>query len=219
MTKIKICGLTEPEAAKAAAEAGADYLGVVLAPSHRQLSPEKARELCAGIHRSEHQPPVVGVFVNAPAAEVNGTADYCRLDLVQLSGDESWRYCREIDYPIIKVIHITAGMGLRQILGEIDMGYQTPLKYKPLFLLDSGGGNAYGGSGISFDWRLAGEVAARFPVFVAGGLNPDNVTELITKARPWGVDVSSGVESDGVKDSHKIRGFIEAIKQVEARRP
>jgi phosphoribosylanthranilate isomerase len=200
MIKIKICGLTDIEAAKAAVESGADFLGMVLAPSRRQLSLKDAKKLADGIHQLKQPPPLIGVFANALASEVNTAASLCNLDLVQLSGDESWRYCRQIEYPIVKVIHIKDDTEPKHVLNEMAMGLQTPLKTTPLFLLDSSGGNYGGGSGITFDWQLATTVATQFPVIIAGGLNSSNVTELINKVRPWGVDVKRGINCYPMKE-------------------
>jgi phosphoribosylanthranilate isomerase len=215
VTKVKICGLCEIEHALAAAEAGADFLGLVFAPSRRQVSPEKALRLVEAVHGLSAPPSVVGVFVNAAAQEVNHIADYCRLNWVQLSGDESWRYCREIERPIIKTIHVPAGKKIKVILSNIDTGYRLYSRDELICLLDSRVGDMYGGTGQAFSWQLAREVSASFPVIIAGGLTPDNVSQLIREVQPWGVDVSSGVETGRVKSVERIRAFITAVRSVD----
>ncbi len=147
--------------------------------------------------------------------EVNETAEYCRLDYVQLSGNEDRDYCKDIDFPVIKVIHVHNGCLAEEVIKEIEEGYKASLKHKPLFLLDTAKSNYFGGTGQAFDWNLAAEIAAVYPVIVAGGLMPDNVSQLIKTANPWGVDVSSGVESGGIKDMQKVRSFINTVRKTK----
>jgi phosphoribosylanthranilate isomerase len=213
--QVKICGLTEIEQAIVAAEAGADYLGLVFASSRRQVIPEKAAEVANAIHRIKTPASLVGVFVNSPVQEVNRTADMFNLDWVQLSGAETWEYCLGIKKPIIKAIHISAGDSVSDVICYLKEGYSVRPKDRLMYLLDTHVEGAYGGTGIKFNWRLAEKIAAEFPVIVAGGLTPENVGQLISTVKPWGVDVSSGVETSGKKDIYKIKEFIRRAKTQE----
>ncbi len=215
MIRVKICGLSEVEHALVASQSGADFLGLVFAPSRRQVSPGKALPLVEAIHSLKKHPALVGVFVNAPVKEVNRIADRCQLDWVQLSGDETWQYCQEIMKPLIKVIHVSTKQKPDELLSEVERGYQLLPKRELICLLDAPVRETYGGTGQVFDWQLAREVSARFPLMVAGGLTPGNVGQMVKKVRPWGVDVSTGVETDGRKDISKISAFIQAVRKTE----
>ena len=212
MTRIKICGLSEIQHVLAAAEAGADFIGLVFAPSRRQVSTKKALQLVEAVCSLKLRPGMVGVFANSAADEVNRIADYCHLDRVQLSGDETWHYCQQIERPIIKAVHISNNQTAEEIVSEIATGYQLLHQHDFVCLLDSEVANTYGGTGQTFDWQLAKKVSARFPVLIAGGLTPNNVGQMVKEIQPWGVDVSSGVETNGQKDTVKIKAFIQVAR-------
>lgn len=217
MTQVKICGIRDKVHALAATEAGADFIGLVFAPSRRQVSTSEARQIVDAMRKSGCVVKTVGVFVNTPASQVNAIADLCHLDWVQLSGDETWEYCLKVNRPIIKA----ARLGERSsddICTELALGAKMLSTQVFVGLLDSKVEGRYGGTGITFDWGLAQLVATRFPVMMAGGLTPENVAEAIQMVAPWGVDVSSGVEIEGVKDIARIRAFIEAARGADARR-
>jgi phosphoribosylanthranilate isomerase len=217
MTRIKICGIKEEAHALAAAEAGADFIGLVFAPSPRRVTPTRVEKIVAALKKSRARTEVVGVFVNTPLGQVKNIADACHLDWVQLSGDEPWQYCRELDMPIIKAVRVSRHQHPEPILTDLEYGARLLANRKYIFLLDAGAQGRYGGTGRSFDWNLARPIARKFTVLVAGGLNPTNVAEAIQAISPWGVDVSTGVETKGIKDVAKIRKFIEAVKKTDVR--
>jgi phosphoribosylanthranilate isomerase len=217
MTRIKICGIRDKVQALAAVEAGADFIGLVLAPSHRQVSPAQAREIASAVKKSSDAAKVVGVFVNAPVFQINEIADFCALDVVQLSGNESWEHCRKIANPVIKAIRI-GRQSPEEVCAELSAASKLLTGRRFITLLDSQVEDKYGGTGESFDWNLAQKVAKSFPVIIAGGLDPKNVARLIERVSPWGVDVSSGVETDGVKDIAKIRAFVEAVRKADEKK-
>ena len=212
MTKVKICGITEVFQAQAAIEAGADLIGVVFAPSPRQVTYEKAQEIVAAVKK--YSLPAVGVFVNMPAATVNTVASSCELDWVQLSGDETWEYCQQMEKPVIKAIHVPPELGEEELLAHLESGQRELGSRSPIYLLDTLVENQYGGTGQVFAWEIAKRVVVKYPVIIAGGLHPGNVGQVVASLRPWGVDVSSGVESQGVKDVDKIKAFVQAVRSA-----
>jgi len=215
MTRIKICGISDIESAIAAGQVGTDYLGMVFAPSKRQVTPEKALQIVAELLQLDSTPQIVGVFVNIPAPEVNQIADYCQLDWVQLSGDENWDYCKQIEKPLIKVFHVAPNTRHAEISANVWKGYSFIHPKQLICLLDSAVDGTCGGTGTSFDWQVVKAVSAKFSVMIAGGLTPDNVGELLHITKPWGVDVSSGVETNGKKDIDKIKAFIETVRRID----
>jgi phosphoribosylanthranilate isomerase len=213
LTRVKICGITEVFYAQAAIEAGADLIGVVLAPSSRQVTHDRAKEIAAAVKK--YKASVVGVFVNMPVTTVNNVASSCQLDWVQLSGDESWEYCQQIEKPLIKAAHVSPGLSERELLAQMKDGEQQLDSRSPVYLLDTLVESRYGGTGQTFVWEIARRAVAEYPVIIAGGLNPENVGAVIASLRPWGVDVSSGVESKGTKDVDKIRAFVQAVRSAQ----
>lgn len=201
MTRIKICGLKEAEHVQAAVEAGADAIGFVFAPSKRQVSPEQAQALASNTPASVKK---IGVFVNSSAEEINEIVRTVPLDYVQLHGDERAALYEQIAVPVIKAISIRSAE-------DVDRAFRDAA---PLVLIDAPGTDFRGGSGHTFDWDLVENHAEARPFILAGGLNPDNVGQAITRIRPVMVDVSSGVETDGRKDSDKIKAFIRAVQEV-----
>ncbi|MDD5190851.1 MAG: tryptophan synthase subunit beta, partial [Dehalococcoidales bacterium] len=217
MTKIKICGIQNTEDALVAAAAGADFIGMVFAASPRRVTPQTARQISDAVHAYHPRLCTVGVFVNLAADEVNRIAGESRLDYAQLSGDETWEYCRDITLPVIKAIHISPVQRAEDIAAEIEIGYRSLGDKLFSVLLDTGKAGLYGGTGESFDWKVMDKVGAHLRVFIAGGLHPQNVGALIKDFSPRGVDVSSGVEINGVKNHRLIKQFITAVRQVEVK--
>jgi phosphoribosylanthranilate isomerase len=213
VTHVKICGIKDAAHAKAIADARADFVGLVFAPSPRQITATHAQKIVASINQKS-PPETVGVFVNTPAGAINRIADSCHLDWVQLSGNEPWEYCRELDRPIIKVIRVSRNYKPEQIIADLSYGDKILVRQRHIFLIDSNVPHKLGGTGQPFNWKAARLIAERFPVIIAGGLTPKNVGEAIHLIKPWGVDVSSGVETKGAKDLDKILKFISAVKNI-----
>lgn len=206
MIRIKICGVTDEAGAAAAAGAGADAIGLIFAPSRRRVSRDQARRIAAAL------PPFVtkvGVFVNAPLGEIRALADGVRLDAVQLHGDETAADCAAVGalgLTVIKAIRVA---------GPVDPAGLRALPISAI-LLDTYHPDHRGGTGEPFDRRWAAPVAAVMPVILSGGLTPENVAAAIEAVRPYGVDVSSGVETDGRKDPAKMRAFVAAARAAAA---
>lgn len=205
--QVKICGLSEGRHVRAAVEAGADLFGLVFyEPSHRYITPQRARELVQTLETSERTSvETVGLFVNKEADFINEVAELAGLDAVQLHGDESPEFCQRIRRPVLKAIHMhDAGD-----LGKLRAYRETTWRV----LLDTPT-PGWGGSGATHDWSLASGAASQQRAFLAGGLHPENVAEAIRQVRPWGVDVSSGVETNKSKDEAKIRAFIAQVRAL-----
>ena len=207
-TVVKICGLRDVAAARVAALAGADYLGFILAKSRRQVSPVLTREVSDALSSAKGTVPrLVGVTVNSTGAEIEAFVGEGRLDLIQLSGEESPELLDDIDMPVIKTIHVSHDMERDDLARTIDpwFDHARPVRH---ILVDAKVAGHYGGSGTRADWTIASFLAERYAILLAGGLAPGNVSEGIAAVRPTGVDVSSGVEIAGVKDHVLIQTFV-----------
>ena len=205
-TRIKICGLTRIEDARAAVQMGADAIGLVFyAPSPRNVGLDQARAIIAAI------PPfvtVVGLFVDPVRSEIESVLRRCSLNLLQFHGDESPEFCNGFGLPYIKAARVRADADLVQYLSAYSAAQG--------WLLDAYHDRLYGGTGASFDWNLIPQGLPK-PVILSGGLTPENVGAAVRQVRPWAVDVSSGVESTkGIKDAAKIAAFIAGVKNENA---
>ena len=203
-TRVKICGITRRQDARAAAEAGADAIGLVFyPPSPRFVSVERALEVRDAL------PPfvqTVALFVNPDAAQVAQVIGRVRPAMLQFHGEEQPQFCAQFGVPWVKACRVRRGDDL--------LKYLRPFSAAAAWLLDSHV-EEYGGAGESFDWSLVPAARDR-PLIVSGGLARDNVAEAIRRVRPWGVDVSSGVESaKGIKDAAKIAAFIAEVKNAD----
>lgn len=201
MTKVKICGLKEVQHVQAAVQAGADAIGFVFAPSKRQVTIEQAQQL------AKHVPDgikKIGVFVNPTPEELRSAVLTVPLDYVQYHGEESPEYIIQQGYPSIKALSVRCAEDV-QAATNYDVDY---------YLFDAPGTDYKGGSGHTFDWTLL--EAAGIPqhkLILAGGLKLDNIQEALSLVSPFMVDVSSGVETEGSKDTAKITAFLQAVKR------
>ncbi|WP_027340081.1 phosphoribosylanthranilate isomerase [Halonatronum saccharophilum] len=200
MTKVKICGLTNLGDAKLVAELDANFLGFIFAPSPRKINLDVLKEISKGLSNNVKK---VGVFANQEVKEVKRIAYEGELDYLQFHGDESPEYCQNFDLPIIKAFRVR------------DESYLENLKRYRVdkYLLDAYHPQKLGGVGETFNWELAKKAKDYGDIIIAGGLNGNNVKEVIKELNPFGVDVSSGVEKEvGVKDEAKVKVFIEKTK-------
>jgi indole-3-glycerol phosphate synthase/phosphoribosylanthranilate isomerase len=199
--QVKICGLRNKDQVLTARDAGADLLGLMFyEPSPRYIQPREAREILKTFEDNQISPDIVGIFVNEEADYINEIVDRVGLHFVQLHGDESPEFCERIKCSVIKGLRLNSRADLKKIAAYAETAWRILLDTPTV---------KWGGTGETHDWDLARSVAQQTPVFLAGGLTPENVAEAIQRVHPWGVDVSSGVEINGNKDANKIQAFVE----------
>ena len=210
MTRVKICGVSDPADARRVADLGAWALGMIFWPdSPRACSLANAETIGGELQRRLE---LVGVFVNAPLDDVAATADRCNLTVVQLHGDEGPAYCREVarrtGAKVMKAVRVRDAAQLHDL-----QRFHTDFH-----LLDAYSPRTPGGTGETFDWELAQRHPRTPPMVLSGGLNPDNVGAAIEMARPFAVDVASGTElAPGRKDPAKLTAFVRAVEEADAR--
>lgn len=212
---IKVCGIREPEFGAAAAEAGADILGFIFAPSRRLVTVETAANCVAAARRVKPEILACGVFVNASIEEITETSRIAGLDLVQMHGDEGASFAASLPLPAMRVLRPAPGMGSAEILSTIE-AYQQAAVPPVAIMLDTYSAAAAGGTGEKLDWNLAAEVNVGTPIVLAGGLDPENVAEAIALVHPLGVDSSSGMEVGGRKSAELIHAFVGAARAAFA---
>lgn len=206
---VKICGIRDLQTAEVAIRFGAGALGMMFAPSRRRVDPTEVRLIRDSLAEAKPHVSVVGVVVNETARTLDALVEQSGIDMIQLSGDESPQLLDQLQVPVIKAIRIKPGSGEEEARRVIDpwLEHRRPVA---AILLDAYVDGHYGGTGLRSDWELAARLAERYPLMLAGGLTPENVAASVQQVLPFGVDVSSGVETAGVKDPTKIRRFLAA---------
>ena len=219
MTHVKLCGFQTVGPVMAAIEAGVDAIGLVFVPTARRaVAVAQAAAVLAEARASGGRlPAFVGLFGDQPSDEVNAVVDELGLDAVQLCGAEGMAYCARMTAPVYKVIGIDLETPAAAQLPRVMVAQQRHALAGHRIVVDAKTTGEYGGAGRSFDWKLAADLARSFEMSLAGGLSPDNVAEAVERVAPWGVDASSGVETDGEKDPAKIRAFVETVRAVDRR--
>jgi phosphoribosylanthranilate isomerase len=219
MTRIKICGLRKTDDALVAIDSGADFIGFVFIEGvRRQITLKQADVMISDIRRLRTTCParLVGLFANQPVNHVNDVVKLCDLDLVQLCGRETIRYWSSIDVPVIKQVKVAKDQNPTMVELKVHKQVSKIVTHGQYAVLDGLKKGHLGGTGETFNWEIARQLSPKYDFLLAGGLSPDNVASAITTANPWGVDVSSGIETDGAKDSDKIISFINQVRLADS---
>ena len=219
MIRVKICGIGNPGDACVAAEAGADFIGMVFVPERRRrITPGDAKDIVDAVRGLDGPTPrMAGLFADQPLEEVNDVIAHCGLDAVQLCGQESVEYAAGVECEVIKVVHVPASYRAPDNVPQVAGRVQEYAESGCLVTLDRLVEGIQGGTGQGFNLDVAASLSGRgFSFLLAGGLTPANVGRAISIVRPWGVDVSSGIETIGRKDRRKIRRFIESARHADA---
>ena len=217
-TRVKICGVQRADDAIEAARSGADFIGIAFVPGRRRtLETSQAHRIVSTLRDAVDRPPkVVGLTAAQPLKDVRRIVAESGVDMVQLCGGEDLDYAEGVGVPVIRVVHVPLSQDRRETLDEIRREVRAFRDRGHTVTLDRKVGELQGGTGESFDWEVARALAGEgYCFFLAGGLTPDNVGEAVRTVRPWGVDVSTGVETGGSKDHGKISAFVAAAKAAQ----
>ncbi|MDQ2991238.1 MAG: phosphoribosylanthranilate isomerase [Candidatus Eremiobacteraeota bacterium] len=207
-TRIKFCGCTSWIDASMAIENGADAIGMIFAPSPRRIAESAAKYI------AEKLPPFitpVGVFVNPTRDELVRAREIFPDLVLQFSGDEASSFLSSVDGKVMKALHVDPNDADADALARAANAYP-----RAIVMFDTSAAGLAGGTGVTFPWKAVASIARSRPIIVAGGLTPENVAECVRAVRPFGVDVRSGIESDGRKDEKKMRAFVRAVRDVDA---
>lgn len=218
-TAIKICGLREAAHVAALSEQAIDYVGFIFAKSRRQVSTHQAAELIRVLRKGRHAARAVGVFVNPDEEALREVLTFAPLDVIQLHGDESPAFCAQVKQAFCVDVWKVLSIGA-QPQEEWENMLAPYADVVDAFLVDTYDSRTIGGSGRTFNWEVLKEMQQwarerEIPLMVAGGLDANNVGELLANYHPDGVDVSSGVETDGIKDLAKIAQFVKRVRTSE----
>ena len=212
MTKIKICGLKNKTDAIFAASLGVDYLGMVFVENvKRKVTFDQAKDIVNSLSEIKNKPKLVGLFADQTLDYVKNTFNKFSLDYVQLCGDENFHYLSDLNLPFIKQIKISENIKLINVFNWIEKIQSIG----GLISIDSYMEGHYGGSGKLINLSNAKKIIQKYNVLLAGGLNTENIQKITEDLTPWGVDVSSGVEFNGIKDKDMIESFILSVQGVK----
>ena len=216
--QTKICGIRSIESALAATTASANYIGFnFVTSSKRLIETNEAKKIVKTIkdtYPAVSRPKIVGVFANQPLLYVNSVAEYCDLDVVQLSGDEPFAFAQRITAPTIKAVKVDTDAQRESELKRLDQLAKLAINMNVLMILDKYDPILQGGTGEIHDWDLASELAKNHLFLLSGGLNLQNIDTAILSVRPFGVDVASGIETNGMDDPIKITKFLNAAQTI-----
>ena len=219
-TKIKICGVRTIESALVAHNLSVDFIGLVYVPDRKRCIDSTVASTISSMYQNclNPKPKIVGIVADQPLREVNHLIKVYNLDIIQLSGNEDLDYCNSLNTSVIKTIYVKQGRD--EELGHLESEIETFRTDGHIVTLDRHTPKNRGGQGLSFDWEIAKALSDKGHQFIlSGGRTPKNVTQAINRVQPWGVDISSGVETDDAQDHEKIKLFVKNVRNASCSTP